>query len=479
MCLNAKQLLLEVKDNSSYVNKDQTGMNVLKILGFSPDEVKRAAEKGRITLGVIGLGYIGLPTALLFAEAKLRVIGRDIDVSKVKMLKKGEVYSLGEKGLKGLLNAVKGRFTPTTDMKNLVDADVFILSVPTLVDTNNKIDLSHIEQASAELAPCLSKGALVIVESTVPPGTTEGEIIRILEKGARLKAGKDFGMAICPERANPGAILATMRERRRIVGALDEKSLRAATALYALISKHTPLKMPDIKTAEIVKVAENSLRDVEIAYANIVALYCEQMNVNVKTVVDAMNTHPGRKMRVPGAGVGGACLPVNSYFIIQTAEDQITSMLSEARQINDYMARHVAEQVSEWIKKEGVEERPSVLMLGYAYKANIGDTRFSPSSKIINKLLKRNIKVSVYDPLAEAFVSGEEKKFFVYNPYETTKGVHCIIATVGHDVFKNLKFEALVKSMSKPLFYDCTFLFDRDKLGSVGFKYRGVGRAGL
>ena len=451
----------------------------MRILGLSSNEVKGAAEKGRVTLGVIGLGYIGLPTALLFAKANLRVIGRDIDESKVDMLKRGEVYALGERGLKELLGTVNGRFTPTTDVKDLADADVFILAVPTLVDSSNNIDLSHIEQASADLASCLSKDALVIVESTVPPGATEGKIIEILEKGSRLRAGKDFGVAVCPERANPGAVVATMRERRRVVGALDKRSLLAATALYALISNHEPLKMPDIKTAEIVKVVENSLRDVEIAYANIVALYCEQMNVNVKTVVDAVNTHPGRKMRVPGAGVGGACVPVNPYFIIQTAEDHFTSMLSEARKINDYMAQHVAEQVSGWMKKEGVEERPSVLMLGYAYKANIGDVRFSPSSKILNELVKRDIKVSVYDPLAKSVVSEEEKKFFVDNLYEAAEGVHCIVAAVGHDIFESLKFEALAKSMSEPLFYNCTLSFDADKLCSVGFKYRGVGRANL
>jgi nucleotide sugar dehydrogenase len=449
----------------------------LKVLGLSPDEIKRAAEEGRITLGVIGLGYIGLPTALLFAKANLRVIGRDIDASKVEMLRKGEVYAHGEKGLKELLVAVKEGFTPTTDMKDLAGADVFILSVSTLVDSNNEIDLSHIEQASADLAPCLSKDALVIVESTVPPGTTEGKIIKILERGSRLKAGNDFGVAMCPERANPGAILATMKTRKRVVGALDERSLRAATALYALISEHEPVEMPDIRTAEIVKVVENSLRDVEIAYANIIALYCEQMKVDVRTVVDAVNTHPGRVMRMPGAGVGGACIPVNPYFIIQTAKNRFTSMLSEARKINDYMAHHVAEQVWEWMKKEGVRARPSVLMLGYAYKANIGDVRFSPSSKILGELVKKGIKVSVYDPLASAVVSEEERQFFVDELFEAAEGVHCIIATVGHDVFMSLKFEVLVRLMKKPLFYDCTFSFDADKLCSVGFKYRGVGRA--
>ena len=448
----------------------------MKILGLSQNEIEKAAQKGRITLGVIGLGYIGLPTALLFAEANLRVIGRDIDASKVEMLKKGEVYTHGEKGLKELLETVKGRFTPTTDMRDLAGADGFILSVPTLVDSDNRIDLSHIEQASADLAPCLSKDALVIVESTVPPGTTEGKIIKILEKSSRLKAGKDFGVAMCPERANPGAILVTMKERKRVVGAIDKRSFQATTALYSLISKQRPLKTPNIRTAEIVKVVENSLRDVEIAYANIIALYCEQMGVDVKAVVDAVNTHPGRTMRIPGAGVGGACIPVNPHFIVQTSNDLYTVMLTEARKINDYMAHHVVELVSEWMKQEGVSGQTTVLLLGYSYKANVGDARFSPAKKIFTDLRKHNFTVLIYDPFAKNVVSEDEKRFFIDDPYQAAKKVHCIVATIGHDIFKSLEFTDLAKKMRKPLFYDCTFSFNSEELRNAGFKYKGVGR---
>lgn len=448
----------------------------MKILELSENEIKRAAEKGCITLGVIGLGYIGLPTALLFAKANLQVIGRDIDKSKVEMLKKGEVYNQGERGLRELLNTVRERFTPTTNMEALTDADVFIISVPTLVDSSSKIDLRHIEQASTDLASCLSKDTLVIVESTVPPSTTENTVIRILEKKSGLKAGKDFGVAVCPERANPGAILKTMKERKRVVGAIDERSLQAATALFALISKHEPLKIPDIKTAEIVKVAENSLRDVEIAYANIIALYCEQMGVNAKTVVEAVNTHPGREMRIPGAGVGGACIPVNPHFIIQTSKDSYTALLTEARKINRYMSHYVVKRISEWMKQAGVSTQATVLLLGYSYKANIGDVRFSPAHDILIELKKRGFKVLIHDPHAKSAVSEAERGFFIDDVNEAAKEAHCIVATVGHDTFKGLEFADLAKKMRKPLFYDCTFSFDSEKLRNAGFEYKGVGR---
>jgi len=448
----------------------------LKILRLSPSEINEAAKKGSITLGVMGLGYIGLPTALLFAKANLKVIGRDIDASKIEKLRKGEVYASGEMGLKELLLQVRARFTPITEIEDLEDADAFIISVPTLLDSNNKIDLSYVRQASFDLSRCLTKEALVIVESTVPPGTTEGTIIKILEQESKLKAGDDFGVAVCPERANPGAILSTMMERTRIIGGLDEQSLRAATALYSLISKRDPLKVPDMRTAETVKVVENSLRDVEIAYANVIALYCEKMDMDVRTVIDAVNTHPGRKMREPGAGVGGACIPVTPHFIVQTSKDSYTGLLTEARKINDYMSQYVVNRVSEWIKKEGVPEGASVLMLGYSYKVNIGDSRFSPARKISSELRKRGFRVKIYDPYAKTAVSEAEKKFFIDDPYGEARKVDCIIATVGHDVFKTLDFTILANRMRKPLFYDCTFSFDLEKLRSVGFEYKGIGR---
>ena len=448
----------------------------MKILRLPPTKIKKAAQKGSITLGVIGLGYIGLPIALLFAKANLKVIGRDIDPSKIEKLRKGEIPTSGEKSLMKLLAEVRERFTPTMEIEDLKDADVFIIAVPTLLDSNNKIDLSYVKQASHDVARCLTKGALVVVESTVPPGTTDEIIIKILEKESKLKAGADFGVAVCPERANPGVILSTMMERTKIIGALDEQSLQATTALYSLISKREPLQVPNMRTAETVKVVENSLRDVEIAYANVIALYCEKIKVDARTVIDAANTHPARKIREPSAGVGGACIPVNPHFIIQTSKDSYTALMTEARKINDYMSHHVVERVSEWVKKEEKIAEATVLLLGYSYKSNVRDVRYSPAKKIFNELRKRGFKVSIYDPYAKAVVSEAEKRFFIDNPYEAAKKVHCIVATIGHDVFKSLEFADLAQKMRKPLFYDCTFSFDSGELRKAGFKYKGVGR---
>jgi nucleotide sugar dehydrogenase len=448
----------------------------MKILNLSRRAIKNAADRGQITLGVIGLGYVGLPTALLFAKANLKVVGIDIDASKIEKLRKGQIYISSEKGLRELLHEVQDDFFPTTRIDDLKNADVFILSVPTLIKQDKTLDLNHVKSACCDLAPCLSKEDLVIVQSTVPPGTTEGFIRKILEKKSKLRAGVDFGIATCPERANPGAILQSMRERKRIIGGLDKKSLNTASVLYSLISRHEPIKVPNIRTAEMVKVVENALRDVEIAYANMIALYCGEMKVNVGTVIDLVNTHPGRKMLRPGAGVGGACIPVNPHFIIQTSKDPYTDLLSEARKINDYMPYYVVEQVSEWIKQEGVSAQAAVLLLGYSYKANVGDIRFSPAKKIFTELRKRKFKASIYDPYAKTVVSEAQKKFFIDDLYEAATKVHCMIASVGHDIFKSLKFTDLARKMRKPLFYDCTFSFDSEKLRNAGFQYKGVGR---
>jgi nucleotide sugar dehydrogenase len=378
--------------------------------------------------------------------------------------------------MKELFAEVRERFTPTTKMDDLRGADAFIISVPTLLDLNQKIDLSYVTQACHDLAQCLTKGALVVVESTVPPGTTDETIVKILEKESKLRAGRDFGVAVCPERGNPGVLLQTMVERVRIIGGFDERSLQATAALYSLISEPKPLTVPNMRTAETVKVVENTLRDVEIAYANVIALYCEQTRVDAKKVIEAANTHPARKIRRPSAGVGGACIPVNPHFIIQTSKDSYTNLLTEARRINDYMPQHVADRVSDWVRKEQGKADWKVLLLGYSYKSNVGDVRFTPSKQVLTELVKRDIKVSIYDPHAEPIVSDAEKKLFVDDPYEEARKIHCIVALIDHDIFKSLNFSVLAKKMLKPLFYDCTFSFNAEELRQSGFSYRGVGR---
>jgi UDP-N-acetyl-D-mannosaminuronic acid dehydrogenase len=450
----------------------------MKILNLSKSEIENIAKEGRISLGVLGLGYIGLPTALLFAKANLRVTGRDIDHAKIEKMRNSEVYTYGEKGLEKLLAEVRDRFVPTTEMRDLKDVDVYVLCVPTLIKPDKTLDLSHLSSTCSDVAQYVSKDDLVIVESTVPPGTTEGLIAKILEEGSNLGAGKDFGIAVCPERADPGNILETLVERKRVIGGIDDRSLMAASALFSLIVKHEPLRVPNCRTAEVVKVVENSLRDVDIAYANMIALYCEEMNVDVGTVIDCVNTHPGRRMLRPSAGVGGACVPVNPYFIIQTAKNLNTALLGEARKINDFMATHVLAQVVNWLREEGCDKEARVLMLGYSYKANTGDVRFSPSKEIAAKLMEKNVKVLVYDPLAKEVVSKEDEAIFVDNPYEAADQACCILATVGHEVFKKLNLHSLCEKMRKPLFYDCTFQFDSENLGRIGFKYRGIGRSG-
>jgi nucleotide sugar dehydrogenase len=187
-------------------------------------------------------------------------------------------------------------------------------------------------------------------------------------------------------------------------------------------------------------------------------------------------------MCIPGAGVGGTCIPINPYYIIQIIERTrdcrpYFSMLKEARKVNDSMAHYVVEQIIEWMKKEGIMRDQSVLLLGYAYKPNIADSRFSPSVKILSNFQEELIKVSVYDPIAKSEVDEKQKKFFIDEVYEGAKGTNCIVAVVGHDIFNSLEFEALGKVMDTQLFFDCTLYFDVDKLVNSGFKYRGIGRS--
>ncbi|MHC5037578.1 MAG: nucleotide sugar dehydrogenase [Planctomycetota bacterium] len=275
---------------------------------------------------VIGLGYIGLPTASILATHGFRVTGVDIDEGVLKGIGEGRVH-IDESGLSILVKAAvkSGNLTVSPEAP---PSDAFIIAVPTpLVEDTLRADISHVETAAGKVAKVLAKGNLVVLESTSPPGTTEDVVIPKLSESG-LKAGEDFSVAYCPERVLPGRILTEMVENNRIIGGIDDRSRRAARELYASFVEGE-IVLSDPKTAEVVKLVENSFRDTNIAFANELSAACESLGIDVQEVIALANKHPRVQVLNPGPGVGGHCLPIDPWFLHEKAPD-LTSITTSS-----------------------------------------------------------------------------------------------------------------------------------------------------
>lgn len=282
------------------------------------DEIGESLEKGKLTIAVIGLGRIGLPIAVSFAEAGANVIGIDINVDVVSGINSGRSKFTDEPGLNDRLGkvVVNGKLMASTKIEDMAEADAIIVAVPTPVDERKTPDYSYIKSACENISKEFKRGTLIMIESTVGPGTVEGIIVPLLEAGSGMRAGKDFGVASCPERADPGKIMRDMVNVPRIVGGVDDRSADMAAALYEKALGTKAVKVSNPKTANAAKLMENIFRDVNIALANEFALLFEKLGIDSIEVINACATKYNFVPHFPGAGVGGPCLPSNSYYLI-------------------------------------------------------------------------------------------------------------------------------------------------------------------
>ncbi|MBE8540575.1 nucleotide sugar dehydrogenase [Geoglobus acetivorans] len=407
---------------------------------------------------VLGLGYIGLPTALLLANSGYSVTGVDINEKVVKTLNSGEL-PFKEPGLRELLENAGKNFTAKTQVER---ADVFIVAVPTPIEKFTKVsDLSYVRLASEMIVPVLKQKNLVILESTVPPGTGERLVIPILEKSG-LEIG-DFYFAYCPERAIPGRTLYEMVHNDRVVGGYDQLSGKLAKEVYASFVKGE-IHITDLKTAEFVKLIENTYRDVNIALANEFALIAEECGIDVWKAIELANRHPRVNILNPGPGVGGHCIAIDPWFLTEhTTRGKLVLM---ARDVNDYMPNYVLQNVRKML--ESIRDA-TITVFGVAYKGNVDDTRETPALKFIRLAKNEGYEVKCYDPYVSEF------EFELCSLEDAVRESDCIVVMTDHSVFKEIDPNYVGKFMRHKQILDTRNIVNREKWNRAGFKVKVLG----
>ena len=398
------------------------------------DDLTNKIKNSSAIIGIVGLGYVGLPLAVAFSK-KFNVIGYNDTKDKIELLNKGKSYIEDVKD--GEINLK--RLQPTTNYHDLKKADFIIIAVPTPLREDKSPDLSYIKQAGEEISKILKKGQFIILKSTTYPGTTEDFLAPILEEKSKLKLVKDFGLAYSPERVDPGNKEYRIENTPNVVGGLTPEFTEIIAMLFEGITGDI-IKVKNCKTAEAVKMIENIYRNVNIALVNELALIFEKMDIDIWESIDAAKTKPyGYTPFYPGPGVGGHCIPLDPYYLSYQAKHFgiIPRFIETAGEINDFMPIHALNLAKKGLKKVGKNLRKSkILLLGLAYKANISDTRESPAINVIEELVEKGANFKMYDPLAESI----KTRFGCYhsenNLEESLKWADCVIIITDHDEFK-------------------------------------------
>jgi UDP-N-acetyl-D-mannosaminuronic acid dehydrogenase len=416
---------------------------------------------------VLGLGYIGLPTAAMFATHGFQVVGVDVNAQVVETLNNGEVH-IHEPGLKTLVQAAlkSGNLRVVCQPE---PADAFIIAVPTPITADKRADLRYVEAAARAIVPHLRSGNLVILESTVPPGTTRGVLAPILGESGLHPQG-DLLTAHSPERVLPGRILAELVGNDRVIGGLTPEAAEAARALYASFVQGE-IHLTDTTTAEMVKLMENTYRDVNIALANEFALVAEAVGVNVWQAIKIANRHPRVNILKPGPGVGGHCIAVDPWFLVQAAPGP-AQLIAAARRLNDRMPQHVADQVRTILT--GVE-KPQIAALGLAYKADVDDARESPAIAVIRWLQATGCQVRAYDPrVKNGHTVGE-----VDSITAAAEGADCLLILTDHREFKVLTPATVGDMMRRKVLIDTRNALPHADWQATGFEVHILGNGRL
>lgn len=432
-------------------------------------------KKKEAVISVVGLGYVGLPTAIFFAEKGFKVIGVEINLEKLNMIKQG-ISPLCELNLDSRLRKIieKERFKV---ISNLVQAtqqsDVILVMVPTPVTESKDPDLSHIITAGRSIARGLGRGKLVVLESTVYPGVTE-EILQPILESSGLKAGKDFGLAYCPERYNPGDDEHSIEKVARVLAGITPQWSEVTRELYQSIIDENIKILRNIKTAEAAKVIENTQRDLNIALMNELAMIFEKIGIDIMEVIEGASTKWNFNLYYPGGGVGGHCLPVDPYYLVKKAKEMgyHSKVIAAGRTINDYMPQHIFRLLTDALNEnERSVKNSRVVVLGLSYKENVGDGRESPSAELIKHLSENQAQIVLVDHYIDQSPLGTLER----DVYQALEGSDALIMMTAHDEFRNLDFEKARKLMNIPIIVDGRRIYDPDKLKEMGFQYYGVG----
>ena len=440
------------------------------------NELSNKITEKKAKICIVGLGYVGLPTAIFFAENDFNVIGVGIDEKKLEMINQG-ISPLGELGLDERLREVvkKGKLTATLALPGATrQSDIILLIVPTPVTKSKDPDLSHVIDAGKKVSEGLGKGKLVVLESTVYPGVTEEVLQPILEESG-LKAGEDFGLAYCPERYNPGDDAHSIEKVARVVGGITPEWAEITRELYQFIIKEDIKVLRNIKTSEAAKVIENTQRDLNIALVNELAMIFEKIGIDVMEVIEGASTKWNFNVYYPGGGVGGHCLPVDPYYLVKKAKElgYHSKVIAAGRTINDHMPQHVFGLLSDALNdNEKSVKNSKIVVLGLSYKENVGDDRESPSEELINELEHYQAQVTIVDPYIE--------KTQVYGTlesdlYQALEDADAMVLMTAHQEFRDLDFEKAKKLMKIPIIVDARRIYDPENLKRMGFFYSGVG----
>lgn len=436
-------------------------------MGLYKDIIERKEK-----ISVIGLGYVGMPIAVAFAK-KVRVIGFDLNKKKIELYKSG-VDSTNEVGNDEIK---KTTVEFTVDEEKLKEAKFHIVAVPTPINSDKTPDLSPVESASIIVGRNLTKGSIVVYESTVYPGVTEDICVPILEEESGLKCGMDFKIGYSPERINPGDKIHKLENITKIVSGMDEESLNEIAKVYEIVIKVGVHRVSSIKVAEAAKVVENSQRDINIAFMNELAMVFDRMDIDTKEVIEAMNTKWNALGFTPGL-VGGHCIGVDPYYFVYEAEKlgYHSQIILSGRKINDGMGKFIADAIiKKLILTNKVVKQAKVVILGITFKENTSDTRNSKVVDIIEVLREYGIKSIVVDPEADANEAKNEYGIELVDITEISN-VDCIVLAVAHDSFKQLSWDEIDSMYGnfdnrEKILVDVKALFNRHEIEQKGYSY--------
>ncbi len=406
---------------------------------------------------VIGIGYVGLPTAAMFASKGHRVVGYDLNEKAVNALNKGEII-IEEPGLGDLVKQVvaKGQLTAQTTCPD--DCDVYIIAVPTPINEDKTADMRYVESATRAIVPHVRKGNIVILESTSPPRTVVDLMLPIL-KDTGLELGEELLVAHSPERILPGRVLEELRTNSRIVGGINEKSSIEVKKVYESIVEGE-IFITTSTTAEMCKLMENTFRDVNIALANELAKMSEELGVNCWDVIRMANQHPRVNILSPGPGVGGHCIALDPWFLVEKSKN--AKLIHQGRLNNDSMPEFVENKIAGLI---GGLEGKTVALYGVTYKPDIDDVRESPVMHLADSLRAKGVNVRICDPHASEKLSED------FDIYEAPKGADIAVLGVNHSEFKNVDFAKLTENMNNKIVLDTRNFWSRADVEKVGAKY--------
>jgi nucleotide sugar dehydrogenase len=456
------------------------------IISLTADEIRNYLKSGQVRVSVVGIGRIGLPTALSFAHSGLPTIGVDINTKLVQTINSGNYPLRDEPEFDKIFeDVIKSKtFSATTDIGEAIPkSNLIILSLPTPMDKNNVPDYSALISVVKSLSKLLKPGSLIVVESTIEPGFVENELISLIENNdQKLKAGKDFSIATCPETANPGEILSDFKKLPRLVGGIDTRTTDLVSEIYTHVFNVEMIKMPDCKTANAAKLTANVFRDINIAFVNELAILFENLGIDIIKVLEACDKKYNFQIHYPGAGVGGPCLPVNSYQILNSARGMenngMLRIIRAARETNESMPYHVVELLADALNEAGKSVRGSTIaLLGLSYKPNVRDIQLSPVETIIKRLDQLDAKIKIYDPYfksTEVFSHKTEDDLV-----NAITNADAAIIVTAHKEFHSIEPTLFAAKMKTPVLIDARGLVDVHAAKKAGLIFRGIGRGGV